>query len=265
MTVGNHEWFDSNDKSFAAYTARYDNPSVNGEKELYYSFDAGLIHWTMVAGYCQEMKSVLSMPCLNEGTAQHEWLIADLANVNKTLTPWTVVVFHQTYMNSNNAHGMDTEGAPMQKAIEDILYEAKVDLVFSGHVHAYERSCQVYQYECVNGAPHYITIGDGGNAEGLATSWIEPQPDWSMFRQSSYGHGELTAFNATHMYWAWNQNADLEPIGLDSFWFVKDAGSEVKGVERTHVTGEAKFSDSERGRRGAKWNEIRNAEKLNQV
>ena len=50
-------------------------------------------------------------------------------------------------------------GAPMQAAIEDTLYAAKVDMVFSGHVHAYERSCRVYRYKCVADAPYYITIG----------------------------------------------------------------------------------------------------------
>ena len=47
----------------------------------------------------------------------------------------------------------------MQAAIEDTLYAAKVDMVFSGHVHAYERSCRVYRYNCVADAPYYVTIG----------------------------------------------------------------------------------------------------------
>lgn len=94
----------------------------------------------------------------------------------------------------------------MQVAIEDILYNAKVDIVFSGHVHAYERSCQVYKYACTEGAPYYVTVGDGGNAEGLATPWVTPQPAWSLYRQASYGFGELTVVNATHSLWQWHQN-----------------------------------------------------------
>ena len=49
-TLGNHEWFDDSNYEFTAYKARFDNPPVNGKKELYYSFDAGLVHWVMVAG-----------------------------------------------------------------------------------------------------------------------------------------------------------------------------------------------------------------------
>ena len=40
-------------------------------------------------------------------------------------------------------------GKPMQAAIEDTLYQAGVDLVLSGHVHAYERRYQgisAFQY-----------------------------------------------------------------------------------------------------------------------
>jgi len=49
-TQGNHEWFDSANHDFRAYLARFENPRVNGQQELYYSFDSGLVHFVMVAG-----------------------------------------------------------------------------------------------------------------------------------------------------------------------------------------------------------------------
>jgi hypothetical protein len=144
----------------------------------------------------------------------------------------------------------------MEAAIEDTLYNAKVDLVFSGHVHAYERSCQVYKYVCTSGAPYYITIGDGGNAEGLAASWKTPQPSWSMFRQASYGHGELTAVNATHLLWQWRQNGDLIPTDIDSFWIEKDSGALHSGTgSQSGVTLEPHFAETERGKIGRAFNE----------
>jgi len=51
----------------------------------------------------------------------------------------------------------------------------------------------------------HITIGDGGNREGLAAKWNSPQPAWSAFRQASYGHGELEVVNATALHWTWHQ------------------------------------------------------------
>jgi hypothetical protein len=108
-TIGNHEWHDDINRQFLAYKARYDNPTINGIKELYYSFDSGLVHWVMVAGYCSEMTSKTMQPCLEDGTNEKNWLIQDLAIVNKSITPWTFVVFHQPYINSNKKHNIATE------------------------------------------------------------------------------------------------------------------------------------------------------------
>lgn len=133
-TMGNHEWFDT-EHNFKAYKARFQNPPVNGTKELYYSFNAGLVHFVMVAGYCPQMRTTHEQPCLKEGSDQRAWLENDLASVDRDVTPWVVVSFHQPYVNSNTAHSISSEGVPMQEAIEDLLFENKVDLVFSGHVH----------------------------------------------------------------------------------------------------------------------------------
>ncbi|KAF5197484.1 Purple acid phosphatase, partial [Thalictrum thalictroides] len=57
----------------------------------------------------------------------------------------------------------------MKKAIEDLLYGARVDVVFAGHVHAYERFTNVYDDRADDCGPVHITIGDGGNREGLAS------------------------------------------------------------------------------------------------
>jgi hypothetical protein len=67
-TLGNHEWFDDVQFSFTAYLNRFDNPLVNGKRELYYSYNAGLVHWVMVAGYCPEMKLTSTQPCLAAGS-----------------------------------------------------------------------------------------------------------------------------------------------------------------------------------------------------
>ena len=140
----------------------------------------------------------------------------------------------------------------MQQAIEDTLFEYKVDIVLSGHVHAYERSCSLYQYKCQDGAPYYITIGDGGNKEGLATGWIEPQPEWSLYRQASYGFGKLRVMNATHALWSWHQNLDLIPTVADEYYFVKGGdSSSLKSIPPSarHITGEPTFVRGPRGDR----------------
>jgi len=71
------------------------------------------------------------------------------------------------------------EGESMRVTFEPWFVENKVDIVFAGHVHAYERSVRIsnIHYNITDGmstlvkdqnAPIYITIGDGGNIEGIA-------------------------------------------------------------------------------------------------
>lgn len=241
--VGNHEWFDFSTYNFTAFMLRFRTPggSTYDATKLYYSFDTGLMHVIQLQGYCPSMRSTSTQPCLAAGSAQLTWLLDDLSRVDRKITPWVIVTFHQPYVNSNTAHPIATEGLPMQLAIEQTLYDAGVDLVLSGHVHAYERSCRVFNYTCTANAPYYITIGDGGNREGLALNWTPVQPSWSVFRQATFGHGEITAINDTHLLWQWHQNPDLEPMIADEFYIVKNE----TGPVGPGVTGTPKFRDLE--------------------
>ena len=54
----------------------------------------------------------------------------------------------------------------MRDNIEDVLYDHKVDIVLTGHVHPYDRTTSVYKNRTTCDGPVYITIGDGGNHEG---------------------------------------------------------------------------------------------------
>ncbi|KAJ0077145.1 hypothetical protein Patl1_36516 [Pistacia atlantica] len=64
-------------------------------------------------------------------------------------------------------------------------------------------------------APVYIIIGDGGNQEGMT----EPQPDYSAYREASYGHGIFDIKNRTHGYFSWHRNQDVYVVEADQKWF----------------------------------------------
>ena len=55
---------------------------------------------------------------------------------------FVLALVHAPWYNSNEAH--QGEGDAMQDAMEVLLYGARVDAVFAGHVHAYERFKRVY-------------------------------------------------------------------------------------------------------------------------
>ncbi|XP_054791613.1 purple acid phosphatase 2-like isoform X2 [Prosopis cineraria] len=160
-------------------------------------------------------------------TPQYEWLEKEFLKVNRAETPWLIVLMHCPIYSSYVDHYM--EGETVRVMYERWFVKYKVDVVFAGHVHAYERSERVSNiaYNIVNGlckpvndqsAPVYITIGDGGNLEGLAIAMTEPQPRYSSFREASFGHGILDIKNRSHAYFSWNRNQDGYAVEADSIW-----------------------------------------------
>ncbi|KAF6154019.1 hypothetical protein GIB67_026673 [Kingdonia uniflora] len=161
-------------------------------------------------------------------TPQFKWLEKEFPKVNRTETPWLIVLMHSPWYNSYNYHYM--EGETMRVMYEPWFVKYKVDVVFAGHVHAYERSERVSNiaYNIVNSvcspvndqsAPVYITIGDGGNLEGLATNMTEPQPKYSAYREASFGHAIFDIKNRTHAYYSWHRNENGDAVPADSLWF----------------------------------------------
>lgn len=107
----------------------------------------------------------------------------------------------------------------------------------------------------------HITVGDGGNIEKLASQFIDDelaacpspgacyhafasgfcldkQPEWSAYREPSFGHGVLTVFNATHAQWQWHRNQDEELHVADSVVFVR--GQSGCNAKRALVEGVAR-------------------------
>lgn len=193
---------------FIAYNARWRMPfeESGSSSNLYYSFDVAGVHIVMLGSYAE----------YKQNSDQYEWLQADLSRVNKTMTPWIIVLFHVPWYNSNAAH--QGEGDDMRAIMEPLLYAAKVDIAFAGHVHAYERFGRVYMNSTNPCGAVHITIGDGGNSQGLDSHFLDPQPQRSLFREASFGHGELRIRSATEAHWSWHRNQDDESVLADEVW-----------------------------------------------
>ncbi|XP_054782629.1 purple acid phosphatase 22-like [Prosopis cineraria] len=193
---------------FKAYNARWLMPHHESasSSNLYYSFEVASTHVIMLGSYTD----------FHGGSDQYEWLRSDLARIDRRNTPWVIVLVHAPWYNTNEAH--QGEGETMRRAMEELLYNARVDLVFSGHVHAYERFSRIYDDRADSCGPMYVTIGDGGNREGLALKFKNPGSPLSVFRESSFGHGRLIIVNETHASWAWHRNNDADAVVADHVW-----------------------------------------------
>ncbi|XP_019703961.1 phosphoenolpyruvate phosphatase isoform X1 [Elaeis guineensis] len=223
-TAGNHEIEYRPDLgetfNFKAYKHRYATPYVASKSSspLWYAVRRASVHIIVLSSYSPFVKYA----------PQWFWLLEELKRVDREKTPWLIVLMHTPLYNSNEAHYM--EGESMRAAFESLFVHYKVDIVFSGHVHAYERSYRIsnINYNITSGsrypmpdksAPVYITVGDGGNQEGLAVRFSEPQPDYSAFREASYGHSTLELKNRTHALYRWNRNDDGKPVPTDHVVF----------------------------------------------
>ncbi|XP_073392097.1 purple acid phosphatase 18 isoform X2 [Physcomitrium patens] len=210
VTSGNHdiEYIPLFVESYRSYNLRWQMPYMESgsDSNLYYSFEVAGAHVLMLAAYADYSK----------GSVQYKWLQSDLDKVDRSRTPWLIAVLHTPWYNTNHAHQGDGDG--MKKAMELMLYEARVDILVTGHVHAYERTTRVYANKVDPCGIMHITVGDGGNREGLARRFRDNPPEWSAFREASFGHAELEIVNATHAHWTWRRNDDDDSVMADELW-----------------------------------------------
>ncbi|KAM6553321.1 hypothetical protein CsatB_014083 [Cannabis sativa] len=230
--------------TFKNYLNRYTTPykACNSSDPLWYSIRRASAHIIVLSSYSPYVKY----------TPQYIWLKQELKNVDREKTPWLIVLMHIPFYNSNSAHFMEGEG--MRSTFESWFVDYKVDVVFAGHVHAYERSNRIsnIKFNVSNGypypvpdesAPLYITVGDGGNQEGLAGPFLDPQPEYSAFREMSYGHSTLEIFNRTHALYHWNRNDNGKKLPTDAFvlhnqyWASKQMRKEKKHYLRSVAAG----------------------------
>ncbi|OAY62641.1 Bifunctional purple acid phosphatase 26 [Ananas comosus] len=219
-TAGNHEIEYRPElgevATFKPYLHRVTTPYLASKSSspMWYAVRRASAHIIVLSSYSPFVKY----------TPQWWWLKGELQQVDRERTPWLIVLMHAPLYNSNEAHYM--EGESMRAAFESWFVQYKVDIVFAGHVHAYERSYRIsnINYNVTSGnrypvpdkcAPVYVTVGDGGNQEGLALRFSDPQPDYSAFREASYGHSTLELKNRTHALYHWNRNDDGKQVPTD--------------------------------------------------
>ena len=81
---------------FIAYRTRFRMPSIpkSNDRNLYWSFDFSYLHIVALSSETE----------FSSDSDQFKWFINDMEKVNRTKTPWIIVMFHRPYYNSN--HGM---------------------------------------------------------------------------------------------------------------------------------------------------------------
>jgi len=99
----------------------------------YYSFTYGPARIIMINAYSS----------MEPNSTQYGWIVSELEGVDRSVTPWVLAVLHVPIYNSFKIHQRDTQVVAARKHLEPVLVKHKVNMVFSGHVHAYLRTSNV--------------------------------------------------------------------------------------------------------------------------
>ena len=156
-----------------------------------------------------------------------EWLIKDLAAVNRSLTPWVFVNIHRPLVETEKYEGDYVVAKHLFAIMVPYLLQYGVDVVGAGHYHSFQRSCFVgANYTCVKGGPgnggdesgivHYTS---GAAGQGLDEVGLYDDPVIEHTILGEFGYSIVEAPNATALRLTFYRNADNSIA--DDVWIYK--------------------------------------------
>jgi hypothetical protein len=160
---GNHDYHTAGAAGYFDYFgANAGDPGVG-----YYGYDVG--EWHIIS-----LNSEISM---SAGSAQEQWLRADLAATTK---PCVLAYWHKPRFSSAN-HGSSTG----PRALWQALYDYKAEVVVAGHDHTYERfALQDPDGNADQSGIRQFVVGTGGRS---LYSFGSPEPNSEVRYDSTFG------------------------------------------------------------------------------
>ncbi|CAL0325291.1 unnamed protein product [Lupinus luteus] len=165
-----------------------------------------------------------------EGSEQYKFIEHCLATVDRQKQPWLIFAAHRVLGYSSDyfyAQKGSFEEPMGRESLQKLWQKYKVDIAFYGHVHNYERSCPIYQSQCVNSErSHYsgtvegtihVVVGGGGSH---LSKFSDVAPTWSLYRDYDYGFVKLTAFDHSSLLFEYKKSSDGKVY--DSFTISRD-------------------------------------------
>jgi hypothetical protein len=163
------------------------------------------------------------------GSVQYQWLVSELQAIDRSVTPWLVVMIHCPIYSTFKNHRDEIFITAAQTHLEPLFFNFSVNVVFAGHVHSYMRTAPTANSTVHPRGPIYIIQGNGGRQ--VNEPYLNEVPEeWVEVRDNSmYGYGTLELFNHTHAKWTWvktgfntNVTGQSEPNFSihDDFWIM---------------------------------------------
>lgn len=215
---------DSGGECGVAYETYFPMPTQAKDKP-WYSIEQAGVHFTVIS----------TEHDWTENSEQYGWMKKDMASVDRSKTPWLIFTGHRPMYTSNR--GLGSVDDQFVKVVEPLLLANKVDLALFGHVHNYERTCAVYQKQCLampvkdaNGIDTYNSNNYSAPVQaviGMAGFKLDDFPNnaadsWSLKRIAEFGyvrvHATKTEIKLEYV------NSNTRKIE-DSFRIIKGQGS----------------------------------------
>ena len=167
----------------AKHRFKMPTPTMDSDN-FYFSFNVGsLVHMIMIDTETAEV---------GPGSEQYDFLKADLSSVNRTETPWVVLMGHRPMYYYDKGWGRNGH---FGDAFESLLVQYGVDLCLWGHVHNLLATCNVNNGTCVKPGegPVHLVIGNGGQSltEYPGPKSGVPTPSWVTFKLANFGYNEM--------------------------------------------------------------------------
>ncbi len=171
----------------------YGRPLKYGEPEVYYRVDYGnaiFLTLDVPADSVVRMYGVRPMSCRTwmEGSPQHDWLVRELKaareRIDRGEKDWLFVYFHvgpYTYY----GHGNKPD---IEKALVPYFEKYKVDVVFNGHTHAYERTWPLKERRKVEPGQGVVYLTTGG----AGPSFYDRRKGATFLEETLLAHHEET-------------------------------------------------------------------------
>jgi len=240
---GNHEW--GRGQTWSVFDDRYAGQrhiaAASGSiTARYYSFNAGRTHWVMLdtnPWIYAHSESPAGYFAAAQVEMQWYWLQRDLQRVNRTETPWTVVLGHHGLYDATGSGDLIgptqcVSRGIAQFSIEPLLNKHGVNMYLAGHVHHYLRTWPLkngtvtgHSYHNASGTVHIIT-GVGGAVD---TDSFDKYPvaAYEAFRDDHgdckphcrRGFGRITVHNDTHLEY---QQLSVDGEAIDGFTIFRD-------------------------------------------
>ncbi|MBP9111479.1 MAG: fibronectin type III domain-containing protein [Polyangiaceae bacterium] len=184
--AGNHE------AEAAQFYGNFTLPGTGKYEETYFGIDVGPVHYVLID----------DEPQANAEDGEHAatirtWLDGHLGKIDRKKTPFVVAISHRgIYSTSKHANESDVLGA--RRAFAPLFEKHKVNVVFNGHDHEFERSkplkpasdglgAPTVQPSASEGTTYIVSAGAGADPYAIGTTA-------STFREKAVQFGNGTPY-----------------------------------------------------------------------